>query len=265
MNPSRGILIAGNWKMNHDAKATRAFAAQWKKDAQAALSKKTQTAIQSGNLGALVFPPFLSLSAATEAFVGTGVSVGAQNVHFEAKGAFTGEVSGDMLKEIGIGTTLVGHSERRQFFGETDSSVRRRGESHLAQGFTIVLCYGETHAEREAGDTEKVLERQLRDGLPAKWNSRLILAYEPVWAIGTGLTATPEQAEAAHAYSRKFLDAHYGVENSQKTKILYGGSVTPENIRGLLAQPNVDGGLVGGASLKPESFLSMLESAGTFL
>jgi triosephosphate isomerase len=229
------------------------------------LSTKTRTAFAEGRLAGLVFPPFLSLETARHQFMGTPIEVGAQNVHFEEKGAFTGEVSGPMLKELGLRTTLVGHSERRQYFAETDETVKKRAESHLRQGFMVVLCYGETRAERENGKTNAVLERQLRDGLPSEWNPRLILAYEPVWAIGTGLVATPEQAEEAHAFSRAFLAKKYGEANAAKTKILYGGSVTPENIVGLLEKPNVDGGLVGGASLKAESFLALLNGAGSLL
>jgi len=269
MDPSRGILIAGNWKMNHGAKATMEFAAKVKLNWKISLSERTRDALTegraTGKLGALVFPSFLSLETARQEFRGTPVVVGAQNVHFEEKGAFTGEISGPMLKELGLATTLVGHSERRQFFGETDSTVKKRAESHLRQGFTVILCYGEIRAERESGKTNAVLERQLREGLPETWNERLILAYEPVWAIGTGLTASPEQAEAAHAESRVLLAKKYGAENAAKTKILYGGSVTPENVVGLLRQPNVDGGLVGGASLKPEGFLALLEGAGSLL
>lgn len=265
MEASRGVLIAGNWKMNHGPKETRSFAAaavsQWK----TALSEKTRAAIQSGRLSAHVFPPSVSLESARDAFQETAVTVGAQNVHFEEKGAFTGEISGPMLKEIGVGWTLVGHSERRQYFGETNETVKKRAESHLRQGFTAVLCFGESRSEREAGETNSVLENQLKTGLPAEWNQRLILAYEPVWAIGTGLTATPEQAEEAHAFSRSILADRYGREAAVRTKILYGGSMTPENVRDLLKQPNVDGGLVGGASLKPESFLALLEGAGSLL
>jgi triosephosphate isomerase (TIM) len=263
MNKTRGVLIAGNWKMNHGVKATADFASHFKSNWDS-LSVETRSAIESHKIEALVFPSFLSLETARHEFMGTSVSVGAQNVHFEEKGAFTGEISGPMLKEMGLTTTLVGHSERRQYFGETDATVKKRAESHLRQGFNVVLCYGEMKAEREAGETKAVLERQLRDGLPSQWNANLVLAYEPVWAIGTGLTASPEQAEEAHAFSRTLLAAKYGEENAAKTKILYGGSVTPENIRALLAQANVDGGLVGGASLKPESFLALLEGAGSF-
>lgn len=265
MDAKRGVLIAGNWKMNHGAKATSDFASSVKNSWATALSEKTRGAISKGVLGAHLFPPFLSLETAKREFSGTPVTIGAQNVHFEEKGAFTGEISGPMLHELGLGWTLVGHSERRQYFGETDETVKKRAESHLRQGFTVVLCYGETRPEREAGKTSSVIETQLGNGLPSDWNDRLILAYEPVWAIGTGLTATPEQAEEAHALSRAILRKRYGEDAAAKTKILYGGSVTPENIRGLLSKPNVDGGLVGGASLKAESFLALLEGAGSLL
>lgn len=264
MDANRGILIAGNWKMNNGVKATADFGAIVKAS-WGTLSTKTRTAFADEKLGGLIFPPYLSLETARHQFMGTPIEVGAQNVHFEEKGAFTGEISGPMLKEAGVKTTLVGHSERRQYFGETDLTAKKRAESHLRQGFTVVFCYGETRAEREAAQTDAVLERQLRDGLPSEWNERLVLAYEPVWAIGTGLTATPEQAEAAHAFSRTLLEKKYGPEKAARTKILYGGSVTPENVVGLLMKPNVDGGLVGGASLKPDSFLALLNGAGSLL
>lgn len=265
MSRTRGILIAGNWKMNHGAKATREFAQSVSSAWSSKLSDSTRKKIDSKSLQALVFPPHLSLTPALEAFAGSAVAVGAQNVHWEEKGAFTGEISGSMLAEIGVKWTLVGHSERRQYFGETDQTVKKRSESHLKQGFQVVLCIGETRAEREGGKTEKVIETQLAQGLPDAWSDRLIIAYEPVWAIGTGLTATPEQAEEAHQISRREIAKKYGPEAAAKTLILYGGSVTPENAAGLLAQPNVDGGLVGGASLKPESFLALLEAGGKAL
>ncbi len=265
METRRGVLIAGNWKMNHPRAATLAFAESVKSGWKTALSDKTRGAIANGRLGALVFPAALSLETARDALTGTPVVVGAQNVHFEEKGAYTGEISGPMLKEIGIEWTLVGHSERRQYFGESDESARKRAESHLRQGFHTIFCFGETRAEREDGRTNSILERQLTQGLPSEWSESLILAYEPVWAIGTGLTASPEQAEEAHAFSRGVLIEKYGREAAAKTKILYGGSVTPENVRGLLGQKNVDGGLVGGASLKPDSFLALLEGAGSLL
>lgn len=183
------------------------------------------------------------------------------------KGAFTGEVSGPMLQEIGISTVLVGHSERRQYFGETDESVRKRSESLLAQGFKVILCIGETRTEREQNQTQEILKRQLQGALPeagkgaaSYLNGQLVLAYEPVWAIGTGLTATPAQAEEAHQFIRELMIQRFGAEAAQKTPILYGGSVTPENVDSLLACPNVDGALVGGASLKPDGFLRLLAS-----
>lgn len=273
MNAARGVLIAGNWKMNHGPKAAREFAdslvGPWSR-----LSPAACAAIADRGLQALVFPPFLSLAATKDEFAkhGLPVSVGAQNVHWDEKGAYTGEISGPMLKELGFDWTLVGHSERRQHFGETDATVRKRAESHLKQGFRVVLCIGETRAEREAGQTEAVLERQLTQGLPALpeagqalalgWGDRLVLAYEPVWAIGTGLTATPAQAEEAHAFVRAEAAKRYSPAIAAKLQILYGGSVTPENVAGLLDCPNVDGGLVGGASLKPESFAAMVATAG---
>ncbi len=263
MDGRRGTIIAGNWKMNHTRATTRQFGEAVRLGWKSVLSEKTRAAISNQKLAPLIFPPFLAIDEAKSALNGTPVAIGAQNVHFEEKGAFTGEISGLMLKEIGIDWTLVGHSERRQYFGETDESVRKRTESHLRQGFQVVFCYGETRSEREDGRTQSILERQLSNGLPAEWNERLVLAYEPVWAIGTGLTASPEQAEEAHAFSRDLLIERYGREAAAKTKILYGGSVTPENGAGLLSQPNVDGGLVGGASLKAESFLQLLETAGS--
>lgn len=265
MARTRGILIAGNWKMNHDAKATREFAKSVAGAWGSKLTDSTRKFVETGKLRALVFPPQLSLAPALEAFTGTPVAVGAQNVHWEEKGAFTGEISGAMVAEIGVKWTLAGHSERRQYFGETDQTVKKRSESHLKQGFQVVLCIGETRAEREAGQTEHVIRTQLAQGLPDTWSDRLVIAYEPVWAIGTGLTATPEQAEEAHVISRREIANKYGPEAAAKTLILYGGSVTPENAAGLLSQPNVDGGLVGGASLKPESFLALLEAGGKTL
>lgn len=182
-----------------------------------------------------------------------------------SRGPSTGELSGPMLEEMRIRGALVGHSERRQHFGETDETARKRLESLLEQGFDVILCVGETRAERESGQTEKVLERQLAAALSPPvikyCNGRLTVAYEPVWAIGTGLNATPEQAEQAQKFIRDFLKKRAGEEAANCTPILYGGSVTPENVGGILACPNVDGCLVGGSSLKPEAFLKLL-SAG---
>jgi triosephosphate isomerase len=234
------VLIAGNWKMNHGpAEAERFFSV-------------LGDAPQAKGLSACVLTPAVTLTAALALGRKHGVAVGAQNAHWEKSGAFTGELSGPLLKEIGIETVLTGHSERRQYFGETDETVRKRTESLLAQGFRVIACVGETRAEREAGRTLEVLERQTAVLKQAVSSDRLVLAYEPVWAIGTGLTATPEQAQEAHAAIRRALG---GIPS---TPLLYGGSVTPDNLATLLGCPDIDGALVGGASLKPESFRSLL-------
>ncbi len=254
----RGVLIAGNWKMNHGLKATEEFFRALKKPSAA-----------RDSVQAALFPPMTSLAHAHSlaAKAPFPIHVGAQNVHWEKSGAFTGEISGAMLSELGISWALVGHSERRQYFGETDETARKRTESLLAQGFRVVLCVGETRAEREANRTLEVLTRQLAGAIPeagkgaaAYLDGRLVIAYEPVWAIGTGLTASPQQAEEAHQQIRKLLWDRFGMDAAGRTPVLYGGSVTPENVDSLLACPNVDGALVGGASLKPEGFMALLEA-----
>jgi triosephosphate isomerase len=223
------VLIAGNWKMFKGPVATREFFAAFKPPAGPDI---------------VVAPPFVSLAAAVE----SGVTIYAQNVHWEHEGAFTGEVSPQMLREVGVAGAIVGHSERRQYFGETDDSVARRAEAALAAGLGVIACVGELEQEREAGETEAVLRRQV-SVLP--YDERLVVAYEPVWAIGTGRTATPELAQQAHAFVKSLLDR----------PVLYGGSVKPENAAELLAQPDVDGALVGGASLDPASFTAICRAA----
>jgi triosephosphate isomerase (TIM) len=222
------MLIAGNWKMFKGPAATRAFAA--------AFSPPT-------GLDVVVAPPFVSLAAAVE----SGLVVFAQNVHWADEGAFTGEVSAPMLLELGVEGAIVGHSERRQYFGETDATVARRVETALAAGLRVIACVGELEDERERGETETVLRRQV-SVLPD--HERLVVAYEPVWAIGTGRTATPAIAQEAHAFVKSLLDR----------PVLYGGSVKPENAGELLAEPDVDGALVGGASLEPGSFAAICEA-----
>ena len=192
----------------------------------------------------VVCPPFVSLGVA----VGRGVPVYAQSVHWAAEGAFTGEVSAGMLVEVGVEGAIVGHSERRQYFGETDETVRQRCEAALEAGLSVIACVGETDAQRESAETEAVLRRQVAV-IPR--HERLVIAYEPVWAIGTGKTATPEMAQAAHAL----------IKELHETQVLYGGSVKPENAAELMAQPAVDGALVGGASLEPESFAAICRAA----
>jgi len=214
------VIIAGNWKMFRGP------------DPHAL-----------AGLDAIVCPPFTRLRACVEA----GLTTYAQNVHWEPEGAYTGEISAPMLLEIGVTGSLVGHSERRQYFGETDQTVALRVRGALGAGLRVIACVGETQAERERGETEDVLRRQLEVLEP---HPDLVLAYEPVWAIGTGLTATPEIAQEAHAFIKSLLDA----------PVLYGGSVKPDNAEGLLSQPDVDGALVGGASLDAESFRAICET-----
>ena len=223
------MLIAGNWKMfktpSETAEFCRAFSAP-------------------AGVDVVVCPPYTSLREAVE----SGLKVYAQNVHWEDEGAFTGEISVRMLLELGVGGAIVGHSERRQYFGETDETAWSRAEHALGAGLGAIYCVGEQDAEREAGHTEEVLRRQLS---VLQSHERLVIAYEPVWAIGTGKTATPEQAQDAHAFIKSLIDV----------PVLYGGSVKPENAGVLLAQPDVDGALVGGASLEAESFTAICETA----
>jgi triosephosphate isomerase (TIM) len=231
------VLIAGNWKMHKGPEETAAFCR----------ALRDQLEWVDG-VDVAVCPPFVSLSAAVQALAGTDVAVAAQNVHWEVEGPFTGEISAPMLFELGVYGAIVGHSERRQLFGETDEGVARRAAAALEAGLWVIACVGETEAEREAGETEEVLRRQVA---VLEAHEQLVLAYEPVWAIGTGKTATPEQAQEAHAFLRGLVDV----------PILYGGSVKPDNAVELLAQPDVDGALVGGASLDVTSFSSICKAA----
>ena len=230
------MLIAGNWKMFKGPAETAAFCI--------ALRERE---LASG-VDVVVCPPFVSLAVAVQLLAGTDIAVAAQNVHWDAEGAFTGEVSAPMLWEFGVYGAIVGHSERRQYFGETDEAVARRAQAALVAGLSVIACVGETEDEREAGETERVLRRQVS---VLEADEQLVVAYEPVWAIGTGRTATPELAQEAHAFIKSVLDV----------PVLYGGSVKPENAGELLAQPDVDGALVGGASLDIDSFVAICQSA----
>jgi len=206
-------------------------------------------------------PPYTALAAAVEAAHDSAISIAAQDVHWGNEGAFTGEVSARMLVEVGCRYVIIGHSERRQYFGETDDSVNKKLKAALEAGLLPIVCVGETLREREAGQTEAVLERQLRGGLATLTGaefSHIIIAYEPVWAIGTGRTATPEMAAVAHRFLRQLASAGFTPERAAALRILYGGSVKPDNIKGLMAQVEIDGALVGGASLEPESFTSII-------
>jgi triosephosphate isomerase len=201
-------------------------------------------------------PPFPSIAPLAAALEGSGVGVASQNVHFAAEGAYTGEVSPSMVKDAGATYCIIGHSERRQYFAETDESVNRKTRAALAAGLTPILCLGETLAEREAGKAFDVVSRQLREGtreIVAAEAPKVILAYEPVWAIGTGKTATPEQAQEIHAFLRMQMKEIWG-DSAAAVRILYGGSAKPDNVAALLAKEDIDGGLVGGASLSPETF-----------
>jgi len=209
----------------------------------------------------IVAPPFTALAAAVEAARGTAIGIAAQNLHWEREGAFTGEVSARMLVEAGCRAVIIGHSERRQFFGETDETVYRKTRAALEAGLTPIVCVGELLSEREANITVKVLTRQFEGGVaaltPAEF-SRILIAYEPVWAIGTGRTATPEIAAESHGHLRELVADRFGPEQATAIRILYGGSVKPDNIKGLMAQAEIDGALVGGASLDPKSFAAIV-------
>jgi triosephosphate isomerase (TIM) len=227
------MLIAGNWKMYKAASETGEFCHALR-DALAGLE----------GVDVAVCPPFTSLAPAVQALAGTEIAVAAQNVHWEAEDPYTGEVSAPMLADLGVYGAIVGHSERRQLFGETDELVGKRAAAALDTGLSVIACVGELDEERERGETEEVLRRQV-SALEAHDN--LVIAYEPVWAIGTGKTATPELAQEAHAFIKSLLEA----------PVLYGGSVKPDNAAELLAQPAVDGALVGGASLEVDSFVAI--------
>jgi triosephosphate isomerase len=207
-------------------------------------------------------PPFTSLSAVAEAIKGSNIGLSAQNLHWEDKGAFTGEVSAEMLLDLGCRYVIIGHSERRQYFGETDETVNRKTKQALKKGLLPILCVGETLAEREAGKLNDIIGRQVTGGLKdisADDMKKVVIAYEPVWAIGTGKTATPEQANEVHALIRQKVNALYSADIAAGLRIQYGGSVTPENVSTLMAMPDIDGALVGGASLKPESFAALVK------
>jgi triosephosphate isomerase (TIM) len=242
----RKKLIAGNWKMYKTAEQTTAFC----RDFLPMVSGHTRDEI-------LICPPYTDLQAALDAVAGSNVAVGAQNLHWEKEGAFTGEISAVMLTSMNVTHVIIGHSERRQYFNETDDTVNRKLETALESGLTPIVCVGEVLEEREAGLTEDVLRRQCVrafNGISAKKAAKLVIAYEPVWAIGTGKTATPQMASDAHAVIRHEVEKSFGQEFAEKLRILYGGSVKPDNATTLMSETEIDGALVGGASLDPASF-----------
>jgi triosephosphate isomerase (TIM) len=247
----RKKLIAANWKMYKTREETRAFLA----DFLPLVSGHDRDEI-------VVCPPYIDLAAGVEAAKGSNVAIGAQSVHWKNEGAFTGEISALMLLSIGVTHAIVGHSERRQYFGETDDTVNLRLKAALESGLTVICCVGEVLEEREAGMTDDVLRRQCVrafHAISAKKAAKLVIAYEPVWAIGTGKTATPAIAADAHAVIRREAKEVFGEEFAAQLRILYGGSVKPENASALMAQEEIDGALVGGASLDPKSFAAIVK------
>ena len=248
----RNVVIAGNWKMNMTPAQTTEFIT-------------TLAPMVAGMDGCKVVlcVPYVDIAAAVAAAEGTNIEIGAENVHMEAKGAYTGEISGEMLAACGVKYVIVGHSERRQYFGETNETVNKRLKAALAAGFTPIVCVGELLEERENNKTEAVLSEQIRvgfAGISAEDAEKIVVAYEPVWAIGTGKTATPDMAQAAHAFIRSELRALFG-NVADAMRIQYGGSMKASNARELVAQPDIDGGLIGGAALKADDFIALIREA----
>ena len=243
----RKTFIAANWKMNKTIAETREFISQFVSGVK-----------DISDVDVILAPPFTSLSAAAENLKNTNIYLSAQNVFYEEKGAYTGEISPLMLVDIGCKYVIIGHSERRQYFFETDDIVNKKIKAVKKAGLGVIVCVGESLEEREAGKTFDVLRRELEKGLDGIGPQDTVIAYEPIWAIGTGKTATPEQAQEVHAYIREKLRVLYG-NKADELCIIYGGSVTPENVDSLMACEDVDGALVGGASLKVESFTRIVQ------
>jgi triosephosphate isomerase len=248
---ARTPLIAGNWKMH----CTRA-------EAQSLVAALIPLILDAPGREIVVAPPFTALEAVGRAITGTPIRLAAQNLHWEPKGAFTGEVSAAMLRDVGCAAVIIGHSERRQYFAETDDGVSRKIRAALGAQLTPIVCVGETLAERDAGQTDTIIERQVRGawaGLPGDAVARCVVAYEPVWAIGTGRTATPAQAQEVHRSIRRLAAGLAGDPVAAGLRILYGGSVKADNVDGLMAEADVDGALVGGASLQADDFARIVK------
>jgi triosephosphate isomerase len=250
MNSKRKPILAGNWKMNKTSAEARDLAAKL----IPLVSGVKEREIVLG-------PPFTSLQTVSETIRGTNISLSAQNMHWEDKGAFTGEISAEMLLDLGCRYVIIGHSERRQYFGETDETVNKKVKQALKKVLLPIMCVGETLSEREAGKLHEIINRQVSGGLKdltGEEMKKVVIAYEPVWAIGTGKTANPDQANEVHALIRQKVQSLFGTDIAEALRIQYGGSVTPENVSTLMAMPDIDGALVGGASLKPESFAALV-------
>jgi triosephosphate isomerase len=254
MSPARALFIAGNWKMNPPTSA-----------AAVALARAVKAGVgQAADVRVAICPPAVYLERIDEVLTGSPVGLGAQNMHWKTDGAHTGEISGAMLNDAGCTHVILGHSERRRGLGETDAQVNAKLHAALAAGLIPIVCIGEMQDERVAGQTEDVVEGQLTGslaGLAPEQMAAAVLAYEPVWAIGTGLTATPRQAQAAHAFIRGWLSRTFGPATAERVVVQYGGSVKPDNAVDLLSCPDIDGALVGGASLKADDFLAIVKAA----
>ena len=245
----RKPFIAGNWKMYKTCKEALDFAEEFKR------------IYSPSDVNVAICAPFTQLAVLAEAFRGTGIKVGAQTMHFEKEGAFTGEISGQMLAELGVDYCIIGHSERRQYFAETDETVNKKLHSAFSCGILPILCVGEVLAERDAGSALTVVEKQMKaalQGLSVDQVKKITVAYEPVWAIGTGRTATPEQADEMCGHIRGIISALYDEEVAEEVTVQYGGSVKPDNASELMNMYEIDGALVGGASLSPEQFLAIV-------
>ena len=249
----RKTIIAGNWKMNYTSSQTKSLVAEF-----------IDKVFDITDIELIICPVFTALHAAVEVSVNSKVSIGAQNVHWERNGAFTGEISAEMLKEISVEYVIIGHSERRQYFGETDQTTNQRLQAAINAELKPIFCVGETLEQRQDGQTETVISKQIKiglDGISANQLEKITIAYEPVWAIGTGMTATPEQAQDVHEFIRKLIRNTFGGKVADRVRIQYGGSVKPNNIRELMSKPDIDGALVGGASLKVEDFSLLVHNA----
>jgi triosephosphate isomerase len=247
----RQHIVAGNWKMNNDLPQTEALLAELK-------AKK-----QTSNAEVMVAPAYTNLHHAFEALKNSKIEVIAQNMHFAENGAYTGEISASMLKSIGVKTVILGHSERREYFNETDEILAKKVDAALANNLRVIFCFGEVLADRKSGNHENVVGSQIKNALFHLETSafkNIVLAYEPVWAIGTGETASPEQAQDMHAFIRKTLNNKYGADLANSVSILYGGSVKPNNAHEIFSKPDVDGGLIGGAALNADDFFAIVNA-----
>lgn len=247
----RKNIVAGNWKMNNDLAMTESLITELKKQSQ------------TSNAEVMIAPTFTNLWHAFEALRQSNIEVIAQNMHFAESGAYTGEISADMLKSVGVQTVILGHSERRAYFNETDDLLAKKVDAALKNNMRVIFCFGEELADRKSGKEETVVEAQIKHALfhlQADAFKHIILAYEPVWAIGTGETASPEQVQDMHAFIRKTLAKKYGDETANSVSILYGGSVKPGNAKEIFSKPDVDGGLIGGAALNAEDFYSIVNA-----